>query len=998
MDVAETLWQEFANETEEHIELLEPLLAGAGSGLSSEDIAQLFRSFHSVKGVARAMDVGGMEQISHGAENILGLVREGHAQLEEAVVDILLQAVDALKRLRADVVVSRQNVEAPAEIVAMLDRVYGLLKSAVPEASSGGGGGGSELAPSVASTGISASELHEDVELLSVFADVMGQRLPDVALAVSPQVDEPAVREQILDAVQSLAHGADVMEFEALAETFKGIETLLPADRSVTDEVRRELLPLLGQLRTQAELLGEAVGADVGVAAFASALTVALGPSVATLIQDLSNAVSHVELTLIEEGGIPSEADAAEIVSLSKIAGIALGCLGHQLAADLLALVEDLFARAAQGAVTPTTETLAATRAILEAVDPRLPFQPGLYRDSDISESESEELAATFRGALAAGAARGPAEGRLVGSAYIRGQLFEALTGDQVPQVEEMLEAGFTAYTMLLHLEADTDIAGTIVGWLTGEAKAITNRTVLRGHESWFEFLVLSFHAPEQVTEMLAQIDPRQRCLRLLRQLTEEPAGIVLLGTEEEDEEIVTAAAPVVEEQAVERAGPAQQRGQGGMVLRVRSDSIDRFMVQIGELRVIATGLTLLADDGEVASAITRIRQTLGELPAHVASELSTALATIDSHQRKVRDLDQRLDGALVQLHSVALDLRVVPLDTVFNRFPRVVRDLAQSQDKDVALNLEGREVRIDKSMVDLLIDPLMHMVRNAIDHGIETPADRKRAGKPPRASLTLRAVQRSSEAVIEIIDDGRGIDIEVVRQKAVSRGLISEAESRRLTEEEIIRYIFRAGFSTAEVVTDLSGRGVGMDVVLTSVTRMGGSIDVRSTLGKGTTFILQLPLTASLQNTLLVEAAGQTLGIPERNVSAVEDVTSDMIQLVGGQRAILHRGIFLPVYQLGSLLGLESDPTPRARFPLAVVSSGHTAIGIEVDRLLRRQEVFLKDLHPEIAKFPAIGGASILGDGRVVLILDADGLIQTAKRSGRPASALAIVGEEETV
>jgi chemotaxis protein histidine kinase CheA len=402
-------------------------------------------------------------------------------------------------------------------------------------------------------------------------------------------------------------------------------------------------------------------------------------------------------------------------------------------------------------------------------------------------------------------------------------------------------------------------------------------------------------------------------------------------------------------------------------VLRVRSDIIDRFMTQIGEIRIAAA--------------------ELAELTA------SRSDAALRQEQRGAGDLAHRVETDLRRLQAAALELRVVPIDTILNRFPRVVRTLAQEQGKNVRLTLEGRDVRVDKSMVELLVDPLMHMVRNAVDHGIESPDERARAGKPAQASVTLGAVQRGGEVQVQVSDDGRGLNEAAILEKAVARGLTSAADATRLKPHEVHRFIFAPGFSTALKVTETSGRGVGMDVVLTTVQQLGGDIDVETKAGAGTTFTLRLPLSAAMQASLLVRVNGQTFGIAERFVSSVLEVPAEDMLDARGQKMIRHNGMALPVYPLADLLWQgAADAGPAAEFrSIVIISNGRETIGVEVDRVRRRQELFLKDLHPLLAACPTVSGAAVLGDGRIVLLLDADELIQLVRSGtwrGAPGAA----------
>jgi two-component system chemotaxis sensor kinase CheA len=394
-------------------------------------------------------------------------------------------------------------------------------------------------------------------------------------------------------------------------------------------------------------------------------------------------------------------------------------------------------------------------------------------------------------------------------------------------------------------------------------------------------------------------------------------------------------------------------------------------------------GLSHLARATGARADLARSRAIADRLPPELRSELLPLLQEAAERDRRLRDATEELSGALSRLHQSALELRVVPVDIVFNRLPRVVRDLAQRQGKSVQLTIEGREVRIDKSMVEALADPLIHMVRNAVDHGIEPPDERRAAGKPERAQLRLRATQRGAEIDIEIADDGRGLDADAIRTNAIARGLVSAAQAAALGDQEAFQFIFAPGLSTAAAVTETSGRGVGMDVVLTTVRRFNGDIAIRSERGNGTTFTLTLPVSAALQTALIVRVNGQSLAIPERHVVAVAEIEPAAIRLVGAQRSILYREAVLPLYPLGAVLGIDGEATAAgpAIQPVVVTSNGRQMIGLEVDAIEYRQELFLKDLHPLLARFPVIGGASVLGDGRVVLVLEGEELIQLAAR-----------------
>ena len=531
-----------------------------------------------------------------------------------------------------------------------------------------------------------------------------------------------------------------------------------------------------------------------------------------------------------------------------------------------------------------------------------------------------------------------------------RPEMLEVLSADKVGELATGVAGGANVYELMLYLEDSPALGEAIVAWLT-----LGNQDHQQPHRADRRQELVRFPDP-----VVAPAGGRPRSIAAARsrpRMREVAApgrrrGAARATRRATDEE----AAPA--EPGVRRATEAASDSRSSTVLRVRSDVIDRFMTQIGEIRIAAAELAeLTASGGDVA------RQ---------------------QEQRGAGELAHRVETDLRRLQASALELRVVPIDTILNRFPRVVRTLAQEQGKNVRLTLEGRDVRVDKSMVELLVDPLMHMVRNAVDHGIEPPDERARAGKPVQASVTLGAVQRGGEVQVQVSDDGRGLNEAAILEKAVSRGLTTAADAPRLKPHEIHRFIFAPGFSTAAKVTETSGRGVGMDVVLNTVQQLGGDIDVETKAGGGATFTLRLPLSAAMQASLLVRVNGQTFGIAERFVSSVLEVAAEDMLESSGQKAIRHNGMALPVYRLADLLwqgAVDAGPTPDF-LSIVIISNGRETIGLEVDRVRRRQELFLKDLHPLLAACPTVSGAAVLGDGRIVLLLDADELIQLV-RSG---------------
>jgi two-component system chemotaxis sensor kinase CheA len=312
-----------------------------------------------------------------------------------------------------------------------------------------------------------------------------------------------------------------------------------------------------------------------------------------------------------------------------------------------------------------------------------------------------------------------------------------------------------------------------------------------------------------------------------------------------------------------------------------------------------------------------------------------------------------------------------VPVASVFSRFPRLVRDLSRKSGKNVALIVEGEETELDKSGGEVIGDPLVHLIRNSVDHGIEPEAVRLERGKTPQGSVWLRAFYKGNSVAIEIEDDGNGIDPEVMRQVAVRKGIITPEEAKNLDDREAIELIFAPGFSSSEVVTDISGRGVGMDVVRTNIKNLKGSINTLSEIGKGTKFTLVLPLTLAIIDALMVNVDNETFAIPLDAVSETVKIEAERLTDVKGRKAVTLRGEVLGIISLAEFLGLHSTIIKEGLLNVVVIVDNDRRLGLVVDRLLERQEVVIKPLGSYLGDIKGISGATIMGDGSVILILD---------------------------
>ena len=347
----------------------------------------------------------------------------------------------------------------------------------------------------------------------------------------------------------------------------------------------------------------------------------------------------------------------------------------------------------------------------------------------------------------------------------------------------------------------------------------------------------------------------------------------------------------------------------------------------------------------------------------------------MDGMVNNLNEANVYLGRLMNELQESVMRLRMVAIGTVFSRFPRLVRDLAKKTGKEIELVLNGEDTELDKTVVEVIGDPLMHLIRNSVDHGIESPDERRAAGKPELGTITLDAYHEGNHIAILISDDGAGLDLVKIRSLAVSRGLIGEKEE--LSDNDIAHLIFLPGFSTAEKVTDISGRGVGMDVVKKALNNLGGMVDITTRKGKGTTFTIRLPLTLAIIQALLVEVGQEIYAIPLSSVLETLLVNLDDIKTVGGLPMVQLRGNTLPLISLQEKFDLPTPVTTSSEVFVVVVGFGEKALGLIVDELRGQQEVVIKSLGDFLNNLPGIAGATILGDGKVTLILDVGSLIQ---------------------
>jgi len=480
----------------------------------------------------------------------------------------------------------------------------------------------------------------------------------------------------------------------------------------------------------------------------------------------------------------------------------------------------------------------------------------------------------------------------------------------------------------------------------------------------------LASSQPEEKLTQRCRIPSIVSDVRIERASTAETAEHELLGD-------------LLEAQAAQLGAVAAESGENAGPSVPANSASAATTVAESTLRVDATRIDAVMNlVGELIIGKSMLNRTLTEFDQkHARDPLRAKLADAMAFQARILD----------ELHKCVLKIRMVPVEQLFRRFPRVVRDVAKQCGKDVALELAGQNTDLDKGILDALAEPLMHLVRNSVDHGIEPADERLTVGKPARGTICLNAYHQGTQVVIEVRDDGRGIDLAALRARAVERGILKADEAQRLSEADTLNLVFESGLSTASEVTEVSGRGIGMDVVRTVLDRLKGTVQVSSQKGRGSTFQLRAPLTLASIQTLLFRVGGRLFAVPLSSVVEITRISDQEIHRVDQREVLQLRDHILTLVRLEHLSRLRSVDTQPAKKKsfVIVIGAAEKRFGLLVDSLVGEEELVIKALPTEIVSSDLVSGASILGDGTVVLILNVPAVLSRLSRSS-PLGAIA--------
>ncbi|MCL6471356.1 MAG: chemotaxis protein CheA [Firmicutes bacterium] len=649
------------------------------------------------------------------------------------------------------------------------------------------------------------------------------------------------------------------------------------------------------------------------------------------------------------------------------------GMLGHERMAELTHAMETLFDKLRKGELTVTTELIDLFLDCLDALK-TLKDECITLKASDIDVKTLSGQILAFAGGKDAARQSEASSSQKVMSGGVKAEnvgnkpeangVALALDAEEIDKINRAEITGSQAFAIKVTVSQDCAMPSVRLYQVAEELQAlgqiVKTEPAIEAIEngecgSDIELILVSAEDQSSIEGVIKAVSELSSYTVQLYKVSDEPGQVEVCGLEP--------GAQAVEDERIEDLGPEargksqqelnQMRAAAMKTVRVDVERLDHLMNLVGELVIGKTRLlqigSELADNyhlGDISGSLNEVTAQIGQITNELQEEVMRA--------------------------------RMLPIEQVFNKFPRLVRDLARSAGKQINFVVEGKETEIDRSVLEEIGDPLIHILRNAIDHGIETPEERKKAGKPAEGSIHLAARHEENHIVVEVSDDGRGIDPQKLKDKALAKGLITPDSAEKMSDRDAYELIFLSGFSTAEKVSEISGRGVGMDVVRTNIKKINGSVGIESEVGKGTKFIIKLPLTLVIVDALIVVLGKKLYAIPLSMVKEVLRLEPGDIKMVDKLETILLRGSVLPLLRLSELFG-QGGATERGNssgLHVVVVGYGETKVGLIVDHLVSKMEIMIKALGDYLGDIDGISGATILGDGKVALVVDPIALI----------------------
>lgn len=970
-DLLEKLWPAFVSEVTEQLDSVELLLAKSGSA-KSIDVNHLFRNFHTVKGNCSMIGFTSMEVIAHRSEDILAAVRNNEIVMNDKVIDILLESISCLKKQFHSANNSRDN---PSQDNVLVEKLSKFVELQLADDSS------------ATDTKIEDSDADKKDKLAALSASAT-MAVPVLVLGLNPL----AKIEPVEAALSVMADNAKSVGFKALSGALRHFIATLKSD---IEDKPLQLLSQVAEIFDDITFICKEHNLELGLGMGAKLCRSKLTPAYHEELQILTELLEELKRT------DSSTWQVAQFLRLVEHAGnLSNFCSLFQLV-ELKATwryTKQLVVEVSRGYIVfnnAIIEKLLEVVALAKSSEATLGDNEAFEQRCKISREELQIVTARHNNE----------RDEIVD---LKREIISktALCFDSMVdlKIDVLVKINDAINNNSLAVEIDIDFTDEVVSEKVLMAvrtigELVHSRTMFHdlvngvAQRTSFSFLILSQKQVEDINTILSIIDKKRKTFSILgfEHLFDEK--VEKLGTDNliaakeslttkknEDAEVVASAADIDERSETENLITETAMSMGS--LKVDGSAIDAVISDVGELITHHNILSHLITQDDLALHISQLKVLL---QGHKNGQSKEVITFFEQFYSRLNENNENLQTSLNQIQNSVLNLRVVPISYVFNRFHKFVRTIAQKLNKKVVLDVIGEYVKVDKGMIDILSEPLAHMIRNSIDHGIELPSDRKKMNKEEFGLLKLKAEQLSGMVVIEISDDGAGLDRDAILKKCIALGMLKSGQ--HYTDEEIFKYIFEPGFSTSVQLTETSGRGVGMDVVRSRIVEVGGTVSIQSTKGKGTVIRLKLPISAAIQSVILIDNGGQTLAFPERHIVEVLSIRADDIQVVQEQSAFMLRDSIVPLYRLDELIhsgqSLLNHKT-GVDYEVVVIANDQFMIGLVVNEALGRAEVLVRDVHDSLRNMPGVSGAAILGDGKVVIILDCAGLFDMALKNAQ--------------
>lgn len=988
-DLLEKLWPAFVSEVTEQLDSVELLLAKSSSA-KSVDVNHLFRNFHTIKGNCSMIGFTSMETIAHRSEDILAAVRNDEIPMNDDVIDILLDSISCLKKQFNSASESKIN---PDQDDALVERLTVFVEQAL---------GGEE--PEV-----EASE-EDKVAILQALSMSAKMAVPVLVLGLDPA----AKIEQVETAIVAMADKAIAGGFKALSGALRHFIATLK-DASVENK-EDHLLNQVAEIFDVINFICTENNVD---------LNLDLG---AKLCRSKLNKPYMEQLGILEELLGELKTTDSKDWQVEQF----LNLVDH---ADRLTSYASLFGLGEQNASWRYIKQLVVevSRGYIvfnNAIIDKLLKIVALGKEEEALAGGSPDFEAKCK------AAREELQDTTAKHNNERDEIIdlkEEITSKTTLVFDSLVDLKIDVLETInsaidegkLAVEIDIDFSDEVVSEkvlmaVRNLGELAHSRTMFHdivngvAQRTSFSFLILTTKSVDDVDKVLSIIDRERKSYVILG--FEEHFGVDSSPENEDNTSDSSANSQgSVEKKSKEKTvvdkadSPAsdasldESEETEALVsetamslgsLKVEGNAIDTIISDVGELITHYNRMAHLITQDEFAMHILHIKNLLQNSAIETDSQDYESVAFFEDLYSQLNATNESLQTSLNQIQGSVLDLRVVPIAYAFNRFHKFVRTISQKLGKKVILDVVGETVKVDKGMIDVLSEPLAHMVRNSIDHGIESPDIRKHHGKDEFGLIKLTAEQQSGMVIIKVIDDGAGLNRDKILDKCIRLGMLSATDNH--SDQDIYKHVFEPGFSTSETLTETSGRGVGMDVVKSKIVEVGGSVSIDSNQDEGTVITLKLPISAAIQSVILIDNGGQTLAFPERHINEVLSVKKQDIQVINDQSAMMLRDSIVPIYRLDNLLHSRNtiiEENEGEEFEILVIANDQHMMGLVVDAALGRTEVLVRDVHETLRYMVGVSGAAILGDGKVVIILDCDELFELALNNAQNIIAMSKAG-----